>query len=378
MGGRFVSLGQFRFEGNGQGYVLISNEGTKGHVVADAVQFLPVDAVASGSASEDAAELKRLKADLKKLEEQGPRRPRVMALKENPKAEDLRIHIRGSVHNLGEVAPRGFLKVAMVGDAPELKGGGRLEFAEWLGSTNNTLAARVMVNRVWGWLMGEGLVGSPDNFGATGESPRDLQLLDYLAGKFVEDGWSVKSLIRQIVRSHWYREKLAEPRPLEAEALRDAMLAVSGELDLAAGGAGFSGMLAADYGFVEKSKRRSVYLPVFRNSLPEIFEIFDFPDPSMVVGRRNQSAVAPQALYLMNSPWVAERAEAAAKRLLAMAGLKDEERVERAYLMMLGRAPTKNEMAVALKCVKADSEVVEAWARLCHGIFASVDFRFLN
>jgi hypothetical protein len=153
---------------------------------------------------------------------------------------------------------------------------------------------------------------------------------------------------------------------------------VSGQLQAERGGRSFKPGLAADYGFVDKEPRRSVYVPVFRNALPEIFEAFDFGDPSSVVGVRNVSTVAPQALFLMNHPFVREQARAAAKRLLAESSTDDEERVRRACQLTLGRGPTAGEMTLAKKELAAGPDALEAWTSIFHALFASADFRYLN
>ncbi len=431
--GRFVSLGQFLFEGNGFGYALVSNEGTQGHVTADAVQFLPAEIVEIVAATSDAkkkpaakadtvnvsAELKSLEAKLKQLQESGPKRPLVMSVREEEKIEDTFVHVRGSVHNLGAKAPRGFLQVATPGTPPIVpeKQSGRREFADWIASPSNPLTARVMANRAWHWLFGAGLVRTTDNFGTTGELPSHPELLDHLAAQFIAQGWSVKKLVREIMLSRTYqlssevgRGVLTAPpatstprsgalrqralpaavdlenrlfsranrRRLDAECLRDTMLSVSGQLRSERGGPSFKSAQSADYGFNFTEPRRSVYVPAFRNALPEIFEAFDFADPSMVVGVRNVSTAAPQALFLMNHPFVREQAKLAAQRLLAEKLPDDDARLSRACRLALGRAPTDGEKSVANKCLGGETDAVTAWTDFFHALFASADFRYVN
>jgi hypothetical protein len=267
--------------------------------------------------------------------------------------------------------------------------------AQWVASSSNPLTARVYANRVWHWLFGQGLVRTTDNFGATGEAPSHPELLDHLAGKLMSDGWSTKKLIRYIVLSKTYRLSSADNAPnrerdpenrllwrmnrkrLEAECIRDAMLVVSGRLDRAAGGSTIKQGTNADYGYEHSGKRRSVYLPVLRNSLPPLLEAFDFADPSLVVGERNTSTVATQALFLMNDPFVREQVQAAAKRLLADEDVVDSERIEMAFRRTLGRYPAPNERAIAGKAIDAAGKSDEAaWAEFFHALFASVDFRY--
>ncbi|HXG63323.1 MAG TPA: DUF1553 domain-containing protein [Planctomycetota bacterium] len=398
LAGRFVSLGRYRFENN-QGYVLVSNEDTDGHVTADAVVFLPAgvaeEARAAGTAQD---EVRRLEAELKKLQESAPPRDMAMALREEKEARDLRIHVRGSVHTLGEVAPRGFLQVASAGPAPRMPSGesGRRELAEWLASRDNPLTARVFVNRAWHWLFGAGIVRTPDNFGVTGERPSHPELLDWLAVRFMEEGWSVKKLVRRLVLSRAYRMSSEAPLPapdadpenrllgrmnrrrLEAECLRDTILRVAGTLRLDAAGRTYPATLSSDYGYVHAGTERSVYVPVFRNALPEIFQAFDFADPSVPTGRRDAVTVAPQALFFMNHPFVRTQAERAAARLLAEVPGGDRERVVRAWRRTLGRPPTEGEAALALRHAAGARDAQAAWADLFQALFASVEFRYVR
>ncbi|WP_197905111.1 DUF1553 domain-containing protein [Gemmata obscuriglobus] len=399
--GRYVSLGEFRFEKGGLAYVLVSNEDTKGHVCPDAVVFLPLDKKEQGkddkpvpkSPSDD---VKALEAELKKLQDSGPKRDLVMSVVEEKVIEDTKVHVRGNVHNLGEPAPRGFLSVALHGTPPSVPTAqsGRKELAEWIASRDNPLTARVYANRAWHWLLGAGLVRTVDNFGVTGEVPSNPELLDHLAAKF-QGTWSVKELVRYIVLSRTYRQSTtgdeataaADPenrlygranrRRLEAEAIRDTVLAVSGQLDPARGGQTFPSSLAADYAFKSNSLRRSVYLPQFRNAFPEMLEAFDAADPSTVTGQRNTGTVAPQALFMMNHPFVLEQSKAAAARLLGEPHADDTARAARAYRLALGRVPTDGEREVALRFLKGKSDK-DAWAAVFHALFASAEFRYVN
>ena len=429
--GRFVSLGEYRFEQNGQGFVIVSNETTDGHVIVDAVQFLAADdgdgvaktsdgaaaaakpSVAAGMRAE--AELKRLEQELKRLKAHSPA-PKVMTVAEEKEIGDTQIHIRGNVHNLGERAPRGFLQAASPrsgqhegphpGPLPEGEGdqaaisnqeSGRRELADWLVRSDNPLTPRVMANRAWHWLFGAGLVRTTDNFGAAGETPSHPELLDYLAAEFMEQGWSVKSLVRQIVLSRTYRlstaaHPAADPenrllarsprRRLDAECLRDAMLAIDGELDPAIGGKTIKAGTAADYGYQHDLSRRSIYLPAFRNALPEIFKVFDFADTSVVTGQRNRSTTSQQALFFMNDPFVMHASRQAAAKTLGRQDLDDAGRITRAYRAALGRLPSEAELRASLEFLQSATaggvKAEEAWTELWQAIFASLDFRFLD
>ena len=409
--GLFHVLGQFTFEKSGQGFVIISNEGTKGHVVADAVLFIPVEKLAELKEAKpalpdvvlpEAEKLKSLEAQLKKQMATGPRRDLTMSVEEEKTVEDVRVHIRGSVHSLGEKVPRGFLQVATLGTSPTLPANesGRRQLAEWLASPENPLTARVYVNRAWHWLCGSGLVRTTDNFGTTGERPSHPELIDHLARRFMEDGWSTKKLVRRIVLSQTYRQAStadaksmqldpenrlwshANRRRLDAECLRDTILSVSGQLQTDMGGPSFKPDLAADYGFKYTERRRSVYVPVFRNALPELFEVFDFADPSVCTGTRTTSTVAPQALFLMNNPFVLEQARATAQLLLEESHPDNVARIVRAFRLILGRCPSAGEERIVAeflrKLGKDEKSRRDGWARFVQTLFASIDFRYVK
>jgi len=408
---RFVSLGTFRFETNGFASALVANEGTTGFVTADAVQFLfedtelgarPPSAIAATSGAGTAPSVKDMEDKLKKLQASGPKRPRALSVIEEDKIEDAFIHIRGSPHNPGAIVPRGFLTFGRPVAQQALPAGesGRRQLADWIASKSNPLTARVYVNRLWQWLIGEGLVRTVDNFGTTGEAASHPELLDYLAARLMEQGWSTKRLIQEIVLSHTYQLSSARSpsdadpgnrllahahrRRLAAEPLRDAILFVSGQLQLdPPRGPTYSAGLNADFGFLSEDTHRSVYLPVFRNALPQLFEAFDFPPSSMVTGRREVSTVPTQALFLLNHPWMQAQSRAAALRALDRASGRGQftVRLTMAYRRTLGRAPTRAEQKLALQHLVsgvAPSDREEAWASFFHALFASGDFRYLE
>ncbi|WP_166824395.1 DUF1549 domain-containing protein [Thalassoroseus pseudoceratinae] len=422
--GLFHSLGKFEFTTDKPAIVTVSNTGANGVVIADAVQFLAPDlpnSIAVPESPEDKAKalaekqridtlttrLKSLEADLKNLQRQAPKQPQYMGVVEQPEITDTRINIRGNVHNLGAVAPRGFLQVASGNSTVSMPDdqSGRVQLGEWLADPSNPLPARVMANRVWHWLFGAGLVRTPDNFGKTGETPSHPELLDYLARQLINNDWSSKSLIREIVLTDAYQRSSHPPgiqenahrmtvdpenrllwqmnrKRLEAECILDALLCVSGEVELRHGGKTFRDGLSADYGYQYESSRRAVYWPVLRNSIPEMMQVFDGANPSLVTGRRNSSGVAPQALYLMNNSWVIGRCEAAAKSLLADHKLSDQERVQRLFEVALGRLPSSEELALSLSFLKSDSDDdadrLQRWAQLVQSVISTLDFRFVN
>jgi hypothetical protein len=291
---------------------------------------------------------------------------------------------------------------------------GRLELADWLASPRNPLLARVFVNRVWLHLFGRGLVATPDNFGAAGSPPSNPALLDTLAVSFMDDGWSIKRLIRGLVLSRAYRLSTrhdaanfkADPdntlvwrmssRRLEAEALRDALLSVSGQLvrtplegsPVARSGEGPSTVLMRQFAQLDgRDFHRAVYLPVLRDSVLESLALFDFADPSQVVGERVATNVPAQGLFLLNSPFVQTQAEAAANRLLVA---RVPDRLQWAYLLFLGRPPTSRERAASERFltdypslltrdgVAAGQQPKAAWAALCQALIASADFLYRN
>ncbi len=404
--GRFVSLGQFRFENSGQNFVMISNMDTIGHVTVDALQFLPVGeaekvvkTTAKGETL-DAKELKKMEMELKELKAKGPSRQVAMSVEEEKKPSAINICIRGNVHTPGALVQRGFLSAVKVNNAPKIpdSASGRKELGLWLGDDSNPLTARVYSNRAWSWLFGSGLVRTTDNFGTTGEAPSHPELLDFLAAEFIKDNWSTKKLVRKIVTSQTYRQSSEESalaqqkdpenktfshmnrKRLEVESIRDAILMMSGKLNLTMGGASINPGTSSEYGYKFTDVRRSVYTPIFRNNLPEIFEVFDFPDPNLVVGKRNVSTIAPQALFLMNNPFIIEKSGEAAAHLLKDSGLSDTQKIENVYFQVLGRAPSPSEQSKVLAFLqeKSDKEKAQAWPLIFQAMFSTLDFRYLH
>ncbi|QDU22167.1 PSD1 and planctomycete cytochrome C domain-containing protein [Urbifossiella limnaea] len=351
------------------------------------------------------------RAEIKQLEKTVPPPAVVLAVQDEANPADVKVHVRGNTQTLGELAPRGFLRV--VSDkAPSIpaKASGRLELARWVASADNPLTARVLVNRVWQHHFGEGLVRTPDDFGTRGERPSHPELLDWLAAQFVKNGWSLKSLHRLILLSDTY-QMASRPVPaaaaavdpdnrllshfprrrLEAEAVRDAMLAVAGTLDRTAGGTLLEN---GNFEYINNDRargvarydnaRRSLYLPVIRNNVFDFFQTFDFVEPHVSNGKRAVTVVAPQALYLMNNPFVARQAAALAESLLKLPA-DDAGRVAAAYERAYGRPPTTEETARALAFVGRYAAALEgaerrprAWAAWCHVVFASSEFVYVE
>jgi hypothetical protein len=325
------------------------------------------------------------------------------------KPADCPIYIRGELEEKGPVIPRGFVTVLGATEPAKIAPGqsGRLELANWLTAPENPLTARVMANRVWQHLFGEGIVSTPDNFGATGERPTHPELLDYLANRFVANGWSVKKLVREIVLSRTYqlssasdaKNFAADPdnnflwranqRRLDAESIRDGILAVSGRLDLKApNGSPLSGMADTDLGRAGRSaaktdsRHRSVYLPIIRDMLPEALDLFDFAEPSLVVAAREVTTVPSQALYMLNSPFIRENAAAFAKRFQGTSA-DPKERITAAYLTAFSRPPTAAEVARAEGYLKTHAterggSTESALTTFCQALFASAEFRYVK
>jgi hypothetical protein len=324
---------------------------------------------------------------------------------------DEHVYIRGSYKTPGEPAPRRLLE-ALAGPAPlAARGSGRLELARQITDPKlDPFLPRVMVNRVWHHLFGRGIVGSVDNFGVLGERPTHPELLDYLADRFVKEGWSVKRLIRLLVLTRAYqmssrpdeKAQQADPenlllyrariRRLEGEAIRDAMLKVSGRLDRRAYGPPVpvyltpfqDGRGRPASGPLDGAGRRSVYLSVKRNFLSPLLLAFDTPAPFSTVGRRTVSNVPAQALILMNDPFVHQQAEVWAKRVLAEKGTTAD-RVRGMYESAFARPPTEEELRACLAFLDEQAQLnrsraddVAAWASLAHVLFNAKEFIFLG
>lgn len=333
-------------------------------------------------------------AALQAYSESGHPRVFAMGTQDRDDALQTRLLVRGEPDQPAQLVERGVLQVlsppqkqtlaALTKDAvfrqhrtPGLPGpghrsqSGRLELAEWIASPENPLTARVIANRVWHWMYGQGLVRTVDDFGHAGEVPSHPELLDYLASRMIEENWSIKALIREIALSRtWQLASTCDghnygidpdnrflwrmnQRRLEAEAVRDAMLAVSGQLDLQrptgtylreAGEGGVGQNVFEPVIRAIDANTRSVYLPQVRNVLPEMLETFDAPDASLVTGSRDTTLTPLQSLFLMNSRFVQEQAVALAERL---EDLPQKEQVIRLYEAALARAPTEHEHQLA-------------------------------
>jgi hypothetical protein len=340
--------------------------------------------------------------------------PRAMIPVDVKQPADESIRRAGQFDRLGDKVPRGFLSAVGVRQTSlPNKTSGRVELARWLTDMENgagPLTARVLANRVWHHLIGQGLVRTVDNFGVTGEPPSHPELLDYLASRLVESGWSIKSLIREIVLSRTFAMRSqfqesghrldpenqwlwrAHRRRIDPESMRDAMFFAAGKLDLTPmdSSVWYLGDQATAVGANKNRRRtdfpnRSVYLPVIRNDLPEVFEVFDFTDPHVATGARPKTTVATQGLFMLNDAMVMELAEDTARRAISTprAG-----RLDRVFESICNREPNTTERKKLLTFLDSAQEQLQeeqvegkelkSWSMLCHAIFSLSRFHFIE
>ncbi len=327
-----------------------------------------------------------------------PETPRAIAVQEGgtpgglfPNIQDVPIHIRGSYTRLGRVVPRGLPRFFAGDEQPPItQGSGRRELAQWIAAADNPLTARVIVNRVWQWHLGDGIVRTPNNFGIRAETPSHPELLDWLASEFVANGWSLKRLHRWIMLSNTYQQTsrvdaaLVErdpdnrllarfaPRRLEAEAIRDAMLFVSGRLDRTTGGPA-----GADLNI----QRRSLYVQTARWNRSNFATLFDAANPDASTAKRVSTTVTPQSLFLLNNTFTLTQARHVAQRVLTETSADgDAGRVNRLYHLLFGRAATESEQNVARTIVAATEQRSreDAWVDLAHVLLCTNEFVYLD
>ncbi len=371
--------------------------------------------------SKDVAALQTARGEIAALDAKMPTARFALSMRDGTPIDE-HIFIRGNHKTPGSLAPRGILTAIDDGasrhDPAHATGSGRLQFAERIVSEQNPLTARVAVNRIWHHLFGRGIVESVDNFGVLGQKPTHPELLDYLASEFMDDGWSTKRMIRRLVLSQTYQmssranspaEKVevvdaenlllhrARIRRLQGEAIRDSILAVSGQLDQSQYGASVPVHLTSfmtgrgrpgKSGPLDGDRRRSVYLEVRRNFLSPMMLAFDTPIPFNAIGRRNVSNVPAQSLILMNDPFVAQQSKLWAERIVKT-GDSFEERLANAWIQAFGRPPTERETQKAVEYMELfakelgvrDGGVgdrVKLWKELCHVIFNMKEFIYLQ
>ena len=349
-------------------------------------------------------EIGRIKAELAKRKKELPEKPAFYAVHSltDGGSEDIPVAIRGNPVRPGKVVPRQFLRVLANSAKSEAtskrftSGSGRLELAQAIADPRNPLTARVMVNRIWQHLFGQGLVRTPGNFGALGEEPTHPELLDWLAHRFVEGGWSIKRLHREVALSATYRlssrfnnrafeidgdNKLLwrmSPRRLDVEAWRDGLLAVSDEIDLRLGGPSVESVLT--------SPQRTLYAPVRRDPRfpnDKFLRLFDFPNPWLSNSQRTVTTVPPQQLFMMNSKFMIDRARALAKRLGNRDTENDEERITKAFALLFGRQPSKQEVDLGIDFLRStvlDEEPTKLsrWEQYAQVLLSSNEFLYLR
>lgn len=375
------------------------------------------------------AKINSLEMRIGMLDFNKPLPPFAYAVQDEEKPEDCRIAIRGNAHQLGSEVPRGFVQLASFDETESAwKGSGRLELARWLTDDRHPLTPRVYVNRVWQQLFGTGIVRSSDNLGIRGELPSHPELLDYLASEFIKQGWSTKKLVRRLVLTSAYRMSASHnpvaheldpdnrllwhmsARRLEAETIRDSILAIAGKLDGTSGGPTLpthnletfvpnlttfnpSGVIKAARLPENLRNRRTVYLPIFRTKQMKELDIlnhFDFAEPTQVNASRRATVVPTQSLFLMNSPWVAEQAEVLATKLIQDDQLLDRQRVNELILMIFNRKPAESEIMQGLEFIydferRANADPAAkaagppgrlAWAAFIQTLLASNEFLY--
>jgi hypothetical protein len=355
------------------------------------------------------------KARLKKMKESAPPRPILgMAVQEKPATGDSPLYYKGDPKKPQEVVPRGALSTIATlpfRDIPPSESG-RRQLADWIASADNPLTGRVIVNRVWQHLFGRGLVETPDDFGTMGVRPSHPALLDHLAFRFVREGWDVKALIRELVSSRAYRQtslaasdapgRQKDPankmlwrmsrKPLEAEALRDALLELGGKLDRTPLAGSQVATLAEPvtpqgrelgrrgflYNLTDEPNRRSIYLPVVRGAANPAMQCFDVADPNLVTGQRHATIVPGQVLFLLNSDLVLDQAQGLAARILAEPSDTLDARINKAWRLALCRPPSAAEARALHETLAPTPEDPAAWARVCQTLMLTAEFRLLE
>jgi hypothetical protein len=310
---------------------------------------------------------------------------------------DLNIFIRGNVENKGPVAPRHFLRVLCQGDPqPFASGSGRRELAEAIASPENPLTARVIVNRVWGLYFGRPLAATASNFGAIGERPTHPELLDDLTLRFLESGWSLKWLTRELVLSATYRQgsgfgvqNSANPsalaidpenrllghmprRRMTVEQWRDSILSATSRIDTAVGGASINPQDPAE-------RRRTIYSRASRLELNKLLAMFDYPDPNVHADRRVETTTPLQKMFVLNSPFMVQQAEALAERLTKdvpdSALAAPYQRIDLAYRLLYGRPATDEEIRLGVNFLAGDTD---RWKQYAHVLLAANELLYVD
>jgi hypothetical protein len=356
-------------------------------------KFLQTEGKAKGGKelSDDAKKkLASMRRELEQLKKAVPPAPPMIHTLSEGQPVNMKVYLRGNPDREGDVAPRRFLRI-LAGDNPPpfTQGSGRLELARAIASPNNPLTARVLVNRVWQYHFGRGIVGSSSNFGKLGERPTHPELLDHLASRFVASGWSMKALHREILLSATYRmscdrdeaNTAVDPanrllwrmnrQRLDVEAWRDALLAASGELDARLGGP------PADIGN-SANKRRTLYGKISRHHLDSLLRLFDFPDPNITSGARPVTIVPLQQLFVLNSEFMIARARGLAAKL-ADEEHDDAWRIRTAFLRLFGRPASERDVQMGLAFLRdAEKAALSPWEQYAQVLLSANEFTFVD
>jgi mono/diheme cytochrome c family protein len=352
--------------------------------------------------------LSKLISDYARIESQIPNPTRAIAVADGTGVNE-RVFIRGNYKTPGDEVHRRFLEAIDGGQPIESPGSGRLQLAQRMLSSQNPLLPRVMINRIWQHHFGEGIVRSVDDFGVMGQPPTHPELLDFLSQQFIRNGWSIKSMHRLMLFSSAYQmssqldpsatridpqNKLLQHmlvRRLEAEAIRDSLLAISGRLDKTMYGPSVLPYLTpfmtgrgrpAASGPLDGDGRRTIYLNVRRNFLSPMLLSFDYPIPAAPIGHRSVSNVPAQALTMLNNPFVLQQAQLWARRTLAEPNLTPEQRINNLYVRAFARPPQPDELSAAMQFLdeqkKQYSDPLKLWTDLCHVLFNVKELIFVN
>ncbi len=343
---------------------------------------------------EEGQRVKEWEAAIKDRKANGPAKYAFAHTLRDSGSEDMKVALRGSLLKPGPLAPRRFLRI-VAGESREHfdRGSGRRQLAEAVVGPQNPLTARVFVNRVWMHHFGRALVRTPSNFGTLGETPTHPELLDWLAAAFMASGWSIKGLHRTIMTSATYQASSAfdaagfeqdgdnrliwrmTPRRMAVETWRDSLLSVTGELDLRPNGPAVDNIVS--------SRRRTLYAKVSRNdplSSDRFLRLFDFPIPRATNAKRTANVVPQQFLFMMNSPFMVERAKALAARLTREEA-SEERRMDRAYDILYGRSPSEEERETALRYLSAGDDTgssLTRWQQLCQVLLSANEFMYIR
>jgi hypothetical protein len=328
-------------------------------------------------------------SEIKKDSEAAKKRIGTIHMVRDLKPKDLHVFLRGNADNKGELTPRRFLRVLSKKEPKQFtQGSGRLELAEAIVTSENPLTARVIVNRTWSMFFGSGLVTTPSNFGQLGTTPTHPSLLDDLAVRFMENGWSMKQLIREIVLSSTYRQdstssnanKVIDPtnnylwrmnrRRLSVEQWRDSILAVSGNLERIGG----KSLELSD----KNNKRRTVYSRISRKKLNDMLMQFDYPDANVHASARSATTTAIQKLFIMNNQFMAEQSKRLAKRVTGYKMTKSEQ-VHKIYSLLYGREPSATELDIAFDFLRLPSESkFTRWEQYSHALLAANEMNYID